>query len=139
MSAIFRCALAALTVSFGFAQTTGRQPKFEVASVKLGLPDAAATSMDGGPMPQGPFNQEFMHQGVRDPGRITWTNVALQRILQIAYDVPADRISGPDWLKDARYTIVATLPKDTTIDDFRLMVQDLLRERLRLAAHRGTK
>jgi uncharacterized protein (TIGR03435 family) len=80
-----------------------------------------------------------MHQGVHDPTRITWTNVWLERVIQVAYDFPGDRISGPDWLGSARCTIVASLPMGTRVADFRLMLQKLLAERFKLATHRGTK
>jgi len=90
--------------------------------------------MNGGPLPVGPFNQTN-----HDPGRITWTNVRLGRVMQVAYDLPADRISGPDWLFHDVVTIVATVPAGTSVGDFRLMVQNLLAERFKLAVHRETK
>ena len=110
------------------------QPRFEVASVKPAPPDALVASMNGGPMPAGPFNLSG-----KDPGRITWTNMWLTRMIQVAYDFPADRISGPDWLNTQRYDIVATVPMGTSADDFKLMVQNLLAERFKLTVHRGTK
>ena len=90
--------------------------------------------MNGGPLPVGPFNQTN-----HDPGRITWTNLWLLRMIQVAYDFPVDRISGPDWLTTSRYDIVATVPMGTTVDDFRLMLQNLLAERFKLTVHRQTK
>jgi len=92
------------------------QPRFEVVSVKPSPPDAIG-SMNGGPLPMGPFNQTN-----HDPGRITWTNVRLGRVMQVAYDLPGDRISGPDWLRDDVVTIVATVPMGTSVSDFRLML-----------------
>lgn len=109
------------------------QPRFEVASVKAGSPDAIG-SMNGGPLPAGPFNQTN-----HDPGRITWTNVRMGRVMQVAYDLPADRISGPDWLHDDVVTIVATVPAGTSVGDFRLMLQNLLAERFKLTVHREAK
>jgi len=90
--------------------------------------------MNGGPMPAGPFNLTG-----NDPGRITWTNEGLTRILQVAYDFPADRISAPEWLDKQHYDIVATVPMGTSVGDFKLMVQNLLAERFKLAVHRQTK
>jgi uncharacterized protein (TIGR03435 family) len=120
------------SVSFAILAVYG-QPRFEVASVKPGPPDAIG-SMNGGPLPVGPFNQTN-----HDPGRITWTNVRLGRVMQVAFDLPADRISGPDWLRDDVVTIVATVPAGTSVGDFRLMVQNLLADRFKLAVHRETK
>lgn len=60
-------------------------------------------------------------------------------MIQVAYDFPVDRISGPDWLDTQAYDIVATIPMATTVTDFRLMIQNLLAERFKLTIHRGTK
>ena len=120
------------SVSFAISVVCG-QPRFEVASVKPGPPDGIG-SMNGGLLPVGPFNQTN-----HDPGRITWTNVRLGRVMQVAFDLPAARISGPDWLRDDVVTIVATVPPGTSVGDFRLMVQNLLAERFKLAVHRETK
>lgn len=90
--------------------------------------------MDGGPLPPGPFNMAN-----HDPNRITWTRIRLIRVLMMAYDLPADRISGPNWLETQTYDIVATLPMSTTVSDFKLMVQNLLKERFRLALHLETR
>jgi uncharacterized protein (TIGR03435 family) len=110
------------------------QPRFEVASVKPGPPGVERASMDGGPLPAGPFNL-----GGYDPGRITWTNMGLMRMLQVAYDLPAARISAPDWMETERYNIVATMPMGTSVADFRLMVRSLLADRFKLAVHRAAK
>jgi len=125
--------LAILAITALQAQSPGAQPRFEVASVKPGPPDGIG-SMNGGPLPVGPFNQTN-----HDPGRITWTNVRLGRVIQVAFDFPIDRISGPDWLFDDVVTIVATVPAGTSVGDFRLMVQNLLAERFKLTVHRATK
>jgi uncharacterized protein (TIGR03435 family) len=102
--------------------------------MKQSPPDAVFGSMNGGPLPGGAFNQ-----GDRNPGRITWTNVLLKRMIQVAYDMPLDRISGPDMLDTAKYDVIAAIPMGTSLGDFRLMVQNLLAERLHLAVHRETK
>src|SRR5579872_3952200 len=123
--------LAILVITAVQAQSPRAQPRFEVASVKPGPPDGIG-SMNGGPLPVGPFNQTN-----HDPGRITWTNVRLGRVIQVAFDI--NRISGPDWLFGDVVTIVATVPEGTSVGDFRLMVQSLLAERFKLTVHRETK
>jgi uncharacterized protein (TIGR03435 family) len=90
--------------------------------------------MNGGPMPAGPFNLSG-----KDPGRITWTNMWLTRMIQVAYGFGSDRISAPDWLDKQHYDIVATVPLGTSVDEFKLMVQTLLAERFKLIVHRETK
>ena len=60
-------------------------------------------------------------------------------MIQVAYDFPADRISGPDWFDSNCYDIVATVPLGASVADFRLMLQNLLAERFKLSVHRGVK
>lgn len=124
-----RLSLLLLAAGVGFAQ-----PRFDVASVRAAKPGVPTASMSGGPMPAGPFNQSG-----GEPGRITWTNVRLMRVLQVAYDFPVDRIEAPDWLGEQGYDITATMPMGTSVSDFRSMVQGLLKDRFKLAAHKGTK
>jgi uncharacterized protein (TIGR03435 family) len=126
--------LVIFAVGAALAQPVTDQPGFEVASVKPSPPGNRIGSMDGGPMPTGPFNMAN-----HDPERITWTNVRLIRVLMMAYDLPADRISGPGWLDTEMYDIVATVPKGATVPDFKRMVQNLLAERFKLTLHRDTK
>ena len=73
----------------------------------------------------------------------------MYQLLQKAYGVPDYRIVTPDWIPragtrpknpDVRfYTIVATTPPAITNDQFRAMIQNLLRERFDLQEHRETK
>lgn len=111
-------AAATLFAATGLAQSPGNPPRFEVASVKPSPPGDKFGSMSGGPLPPGPYN---MKSG--DLTRIAWTNVRLLRVLQMAYDLPATQISGPDWLASQMYDIQATMPPGTTVADFKRMVQ----------------
>src|SRR5579863_2503791 len=70
---------------------TGRRT-FEVASVKPAKSASGRFTMNGGP-------------GTSDPGRISYTNIMLTRILPTAYDVSNYQISGPDWLDALRFDI----------------------------------
>ena len=124
-----KCLAFLVSAAVGFAQ-----PRFDVASVRAAEPGAQTASMNGGPMPAGPFNQSG-----GEPGRITWKNVRLLRVIQVAYDFPVDRIDAPDWVGQQGYDITATMPMGTSVADFRLMLQELLKERFKLAAHKGTK
>src|ERR1035438_5651264 len=75
--------------------------------------------------------------GTEDPGRITAARATLANLLTRAYDVRYDQISGPLWLNDGSYAyaIDATIPPNTTKDQFRLMLQNLLAERFHLKLH----
>ena len=66
------------------------------------------------------------------------TNATLSECLQFAYGIVSEaQIAGPDWIKsrDVRFDIVAKTPPDTPRDQARLMMQNLLIERLKLSLH----
>lgn len=99
-------------------------PTFDIASVKRGEPASAG--------------------GVRSssrlaPGRVTFTNVSLQRLIMSAYNVKRYQITGPDWLDTENYDIVATFPVSTPVDRIQPMFQPLLADRFKLKFHRETK
>ena len=60
-----------------------------------------------------------------------------------AFNVATDQLAGPAWLRDFasanNYTIVATVPSDTTKEQFEKMLQNLLVERFHLVFHRETR
>jgi uncharacterized protein (TIGR03435 family) len=49
------------------------------------------------------------------------------------------QISGPAWIDTERFNIVAKVPKGASKDDVKLMLQNLLAERFKLALHREKK
>ena len=122
------CAL--LLVSQLLAQPAA-QPRFDVASIKVG----------------GEYNPQIYQRhhggpGTSDPGRITITQMPLYLLVLMAYGMPSrDQIAGPEWMSEAdRYfTIDATMPPDTTPEQLQLMLQNLLAERFHLALHHETR
>jgi uncharacterized protein (TIGR03435 family) len=62
-------------------------------------------------------------------------------LLARAFDVSMDQITGPAWLRDVahNYTLVATMPPNTTKEQFQKMLQNLLVERFHLVFHRETR
>ncbi|HEY4360782.1 MAG TPA: TIGR03435 family protein [Bryobacteraceae bacterium] len=123
-----------ILLGLGLAIAVCAQPHFDVATMKRNTSGAERASMTGGPLPSGPFNLSG-----NDPARITWTNIGLRRMVQVAYDMPVDRISAPDWFDSEHYDVSATMAAGTSVAGFRLMVQGLLAERLKLTLHRATK
>ncbi|MGO9231634.1 MAG: TIGR03435 family protein [Bryobacteraceae bacterium] len=125
---VFRIALALLPAA-ALAQTPADKPVFEVASVKPAPPPTPGMFMvgtHGGP-------------GTSDPEHATFSNVTQRMLLAQAYDVQDYQISGPSWLESERYDIVAKVPKGTTKERFRVMLQNLLSERFKLTLHHETK
>jgi len=110
--------------------STGPQVSFEVASVKPSAPPAAGRSgnynMSGGP-------------GTPDPSRFACENFDLASLIMLAYDIPSYRLSGPAWMRDTKFDIVANVPSGSTKEQFRLMQQNLIAERFQLKTHWETK
>jgi uncharacterized protein (TIGR03435 family) len=98
-------------------------PAFEVASVKL---------------------SEDRSEGYIDttPDSLTMEST-LGSIIRWAYDVPnidhLSQLSGPPLLGQQRYHIAAKASGPVPVKQLKLMLQNLLAERLKLAVHRETK
>jgi uncharacterized protein (TIGR03435 family) len=124
--------LVILTIqTASFAQNTTVQTAFEVISAKRSDPSGTGRpSCHGGP-------------GTDDPGRLPCTNVALNSLVTIAYNLQFSQIVSPDWMNlggaQNGYDVVATIPVRTSKDDYRLMLQKLLAERFHLIVNREVK
>jgi uncharacterized protein (TIGR03435 family) len=64
-------------------------------------------------------------------------------LLQGAFGVQVDQIKGPAWLRDFSampfYDVVATMPVDTTLEQYERMLQNLLVERFHMVFHHETR
>ncbi|HUA59137.1 MAG TPA: TIGR03435 family protein [Verrucomicrobiae bacterium] len=103
------------------------RPLFDVVSIK--------------PTPGQPMNSGFRRAS---PGVLNATNVSLRFLIEYAYDVRDDQISGGSaWMDSERYEVLAKPPGDgDPREDARLIrqrTQSLLVDRFHLAFHRETK
>jgi len=74
------------------------------------------------------------------PGRISYTRATLKDLLTHAYGlVDYQQISGPGWLGEDEYDVVAKMPPDTNKEQFQSMLQNLLAERFKLTLHHETR
>jgi uncharacterized protein (TIGR03435 family) len=106
-------------------------PTFDAASVTLIGPEIRQPyTITGGP-------------GTSDPGRFRAPRIPLFNLLARAFGVSTDQIVGPAWLRDFasanNFTVVATMPSDTTQKQFEKMLQNLLVERFHLVFHHETR
>jgi uncharacterized protein (TIGR03435 family) len=76
--------------------------------------------------------------GTSSPGIVRCTNCALSDLVLKAYGIERYQLSGPAWL-DTELLVTAKVPDGATQEEFRLMLQNLLAERFKLAFHRETK
>jgi uncharacterized protein (TIGR03435 family) len=92
------------------------QPKFEEASVKR-------------------IDQGMIHN-VLGPGTVILRGDPLRIILTLAFNMKTYQITGPAWLDEDCFEIVATMPSGASTDQIPAMLQVLLAERFKLAAHK---
>ena len=98
--------------------------KFEVASIRP-TPDT--------PPAPGQAGVHISQQQVR------FAYLSLRDYIGIAYRVPVQHISAPEWINSARFDVSATFPAGSTPEQFPQLVQSLLRDRFKLQAHRESR
>ncbi len=119
-----------LSLCRSYGQTAQKAITFDAASIKPAVMPAPGIAMMAGPS-GGP--------GTQDPGRVHYPFISLKALLLSAYDVKTYQIQGPAWLDTERFDVNATMPPETTKEQFRAMLQNLLAERFKLTIHRETK
>jgi uncharacterized protein (TIGR03435 family) len=114
------------------AQNATNQPKFEVASVKVG--DRSSLGRGGGRGPAGGGGP-----GTSDPGRFDAPVDSMKGLLMKAFGAESAQIVYPGWNNGNFYAVTAAMPPDTTKAQFQAMLQNLLTERFHLAVHHETR
>jgi uncharacterized protein (TIGR03435 family) len=129
--------IAGLALAAGTLLGQAAGPTFEVASVKaspLDLLKLGQQVAGGGSLPK---------MGARvDGARAEYSFMTIKELIVEAYKVKPFQIAGPDWLNEVtaqRFDIQAKLPDGATQDQAPQMLQALLAQRFKLAAHRETK
>src|SRR5579862_7380733 len=101
------------------------QQKFELADVHV------STTTRG-------FGQNF--GGVLREGRYVNRDATMLNLIEAAYDVSEDNISGgPSWLSLDLFDVIAKVPNETTPATANMMLQALLADRFGLVITRGTR
>src|SRR5215471_7358977 len=118
-----------LSIALAIAATLMAQSTFEVASVKKSQPWKIPPGFQP---PPAVLNREL--QG-RIGGTYSLDHLPLRVYVQIAYQLPAARVSAPAWMDDDRYDISVKMPPSATNDQVRRMLQALLIERFRMKIH----
>jgi len=76
--------------------------------------------------------------GTEDPGRIHYPLISLKALLNRAWDSYFE-IRGPGWLDDDLVWVDATMPPETTKEQFQEMLRNLIIERFALKYHTDSK
>jgi len=99
------------------------RPEFEVASVRPSTDQPTQVSV-----------------GLHVTGsQVRVTYMSLKDYIGMAYNVRPAQISGPDWLAQQRFDIIATIPEGVPISKVPDMLQALLADRFKLTIHREMK
>ena len=102
------------------------QPAFEVATIKPAPP--YTTAMAG-----------TIHYGMTvDRARVDIGYSSLAELIRIAYQVKPYQISGPAWMSDQKWDVLAKIPDGVPPSQVPQMLQALLTERFGLKMHRET-
>jgi len=115
------------------AQKAPADPVFQVATVKPSPLTMAKLMAEvrAGRMPRlGPHI---------DGALATYTYMSLKGLIANAFGVKGYEIVGPAWLNKERFDIQAKIPDGVSKDEAPKMLQALLKDRFKLAAHRDTK
>ena len=112
------------------AQPGAAKLEFEVASIKPSPPpdfDKGFTvSMTGGP-------------GTDSPELFRCVNLSFKGLVTQAYSTTSFQVQAPDWMSSQLFDISAKVPAGTTREQFKVMLQNLLIDRFKLAVHRESK
>jgi uncharacterized protein (TIGR03435 family) len=115
-------------------QAAADKLEFDVASVRPSAPldmQKVAADMQAGKMP---------NFGIHLNGlRAEFNYLTLRDLIMVAYKVKTYQITGPDWLNNQHFDIVARMPEGSTRDDAPKMLQALLEDRFKVAVHRETQ
>ncbi len=119
-----KIATIALTACQIFSGQSPVAASFDVASVKSAAPCCAPG--------------QWRESKVGDD-RIDLRYVTLRYCIALAYRLKEYQVSGPPWLAEAHYDIVAKGPEGTRRDQIPAMLRELLDERFKLHVHHEIK
>ena len=74
-----------------------------------------------------------------DATQAEYDKMTLKQLILVAYNVKEYQFSGPDWMADKQYDIVAKMPAGASVNDAPMRLQALLEDRFKLVVHRATK
>jgi bla regulator protein blaR1 len=113
--------LAILAAGAVFAQLQDTRPAYEAAFIKANTSGSGSSSSNG------------------TKGQIVMMNQTMKRLIQRAYGVRPPQVTGPAWMENTAFDIIAKYPPETNDHDRSLMLRTLLEGRFKLAVHRETR
>jgi len=133
------CSLCAtqLFVAMLCGQTT---LTFDAASIKKAVPQEFSSGAEKKMAKRaGRLLRPSGGPGTNDPGRIHYPSISLKDLVKNAFAAKEYQLVGPSWMDAETFAIDAIMPPTTTKEQFRVMLQNLLAERFKLATRREKK
>ena len=107
-----------------FGQSSETAARFEIADVHTSVKTPT----------------QFVRTSPVRSGRYEIKTATMLDLIRLAWAFEPDKIlGGPSWLELDRFDVIAKVPRDSTPESQRLMLQSLLKERFKLALHEDTK
>ncbi len=113
-----------LAILVMLAAGAGKAQEFEAVSIKLSSPTA------GGAIPIGRS---------ANPGSVTLLGVTPKDVIVRAYSRKRYEVSGPGWIDQEHYDILARVGRPASDPEQRLMLQAMLADRFQMTAHTETR
>ncbi|MEJ2111706.1 MAG: TIGR03435 family protein, partial [Acidobacteriota bacterium] len=113
---------------------TEELPSFEVASIKQ-APPLQELVME---IQSGKRGVDSLKATVND-ARVDIGYIPLNNLIMMGFEMKEYQIVGPDWMPSQAFTVRAKIPEGGSKEQVPGMIQSLLKERFKLATHRGTK
>jgi uncharacterized protein (TIGR03435 family) len=127
-------AMISLVFCGSLSAQTEELPSFEVASIKQ-APPLQTLVME---IQSGKRGVDSLKTTVND-ARVDIGYIPLNNLIMMAFKMKEYQIVGPDWMPAQAFTIRAKIPEGGSKEQVPEMMQSLLKERFKLATHRGTK
>jgi uncharacterized protein (TIGR03435 family) len=108
----------------GASDRAAKRPEFDVISIKPTQPTGE------GAIPIGRSG---------NPGSITLQGVTAKEVIARAYSLRGYQISGPAWIDQERYDILARVGRPASDAEQRSMLQSMLADRFQVTAHNETR
>jgi uncharacterized protein (TIGR03435 family) len=116
--------VSVLLSAWAFAQAGNQPPKFDIVDVHAS-PHTSAPSSPG---------------GIFRSGRYVFRQATMLDLIATAYGVESDKVlSGPSWLENDRFDVIAKAPPSAPPETIKLMLQSMLADRFKLLMHADTK
>jgi uncharacterized protein (TIGR03435 family) len=126
---LFALGLFALGMPGSLNAQPAPKVEFEVATIK-----------QAGPLQPQAVAAGKIHVGMTiDGSRVDMGFLSLAELIPMAYRLKPFQLSGPDWLSQNRFDILAKIPEGAATEQIPEMLQALLVERFKLAAHMENK